>query len=1622
MKALNKTLVFVLVISFIFAFYFPLPEGIFAASMSINIYVENYKDGTLNIKWDALPQAETVRISYHSPLSLNPDKLETFVLPHVSNEAEITGLINDVIYDIDLIVYNNMGIEIGRGFLYFLPGITFQAKILNQTYRDIEGGGREIGIDPGVNLKWAVPKVWDGDKFDFSHNALSYMEEQIENVYNDGREISKLNYRINISTDSSKLDGSSLQAAVIIDYDCDNEEYLAYVSGNELLKSKVRCMDANGFMNFDLIGRKDNEAELPQPLEYQLPHAGILPGTVYYMNIKPVFQDSNNSPVRVVTVGAPEAMNGSPLLGPVSYVFTPTRFQITKDDMNNIYIKIYRINQGSLDLPRLYYEVQSIDDPTVSGDWVVKRRIDDTYFSGGIAVTVISGVNPDNEFFYKIVVKSDNVDDRLESSKMPYTLVKDKSRPPVPVNISIIERLYSPGMVIYPVTGEEVLVKSTDVTICWDKPEDWELIKDDLYFHIMLSTNQTDLDKDVELYADGINWGSYRVKYRLVKYISAKSPNIKEIGSRLSYTIKGFELFRGEGDDGVADELIDNPDNYPHFLLPNRVYYIQMYTTRAVDAGAQEPSKTSDKSLVKSFTTLSGIERDVPSPANVKVNKNEIDKDTKQNVIELQFDKVNIDWNLYTDNSDTEKAVYYDLYMSTRTEADSFICIGTTQYLDRDVIFRGIDDPGSSYIRATVSSFRKDVNKYIPDNDSDYIDPYEVFGAGLRPNTVYYFVLRTRLAIEGQPRDRESSPTPVLAVTTPRTDISEPDETARRPLAPSDFSIALDKEGNPEVSGSRVTFSWTLLEQGVSYRLICTSERVEPDADSSAYENDPVYRSFIAHFGNKDSDGDKNTYTLNPEKDLKEGVFEYDNITKTYKLTIDEWLFPNSLYYFSIKAQIEGKESVWVSIPVTTAIIEMPDLLEPIYDSEIGFFWYEYNSNIKAEDYKIYLKGPKDNDYKQVNKSDIILIKDGMVFYARIRNLEPDSAYSIKVYRGENNSILTYEKENIYTRQACYEIEVKWRGTEGYEYEIAVRTEDDEDYITVNDAGLEHFKDRYERTLPYYVEKTSQTTGTDKSFYYARIKSIPRTSSNGQVIQSPLEPNTKYYVKVRALKVDPLDNTLVAYSKYIGPVFLRTEFSQGDYDRKEEEEKRRAVFEDKIEEFENALYWEINTWNSSEYVVLLKGDRIANYIANSRDSSVLLDLGDMPYGVNTNIMYVPENVVNVLKQENKELKINIAGISCSFRPGTLYVLETMEVKKLKDNQGVKETFIELKIALKNGPIAGLPSNTKPVSPVVEFGIKAFGTSKTYDELKNMIENRLYNSETGLVKEKTTFIVDYYGRAISDDKIEEYMEGLIRQMEKELSLFIQNTLQWMKVKNAETNINSFGSSLSIKLPVDYNSQGLNVPYVKYMGNEKWSKVSQNVNHYETFVAFNVVAPGEYVLLGEKQEYKDIPGDYPDKGHILDFISKYDVAGIFNLSGGYFYPERSVSVKEAVLLYELVMGRTGEGTALDIKEKVKRLGLEGIINAGAPARDITRQETAGLIMKMYSVKAGVDYDRLRPVNYVFIEDEGDINDKYYKAVVILVENGIMKLDDRRCFGPGKHITRGEMLAAMDKIINN
>jgi len=1620
MKRLNRTIALMLVISFIAAFCAQFPQVVIAAPLPINVYVEKYSGGTVSIRWDNLEDASSVVISYHSPNSANPGMLETITINQATNRADISGLANDVIYDISVKVYNKNGVEIGQGLLYFLPRITFQAKILNQVYRDVEGGGREIGIDPGINLKWAIPKVWNGTGFSYVHDALTYMQDQIKNVYDDGRKIDKFSFRINISTDSTKLNSAPLQASVVIDYE--SGKYYAYVSGNEALKAEVRSIDSNGYVNFDLIGKESSEAAPPQTQQYQLLHTGILPGTVYYMNIKPVFLDVSNPSASFVVVGPPEAMNGSPLYGSVSYMFTPIRFQLSRDDMNNVYVKIYRINQGSLDLPRLYYEVQSSDDPSIPGDWPVRRKIDDTYFSEGTAVTVISGVNVNNEMYYRIVVKSDSVDDRLESSKMPYTLVEDKSKPPVPMNVNIVERLPSPGTVTNPITKEEVKVVSTDVTISWDMPSDWDTIKNDLYFHILLSTNPVDLNTETELRVGDISWGSYPVKYRLVQYISANSPDIKAEGGRLYYTLKGFELFKGKLSDGT--EVSISSDGYPDFLLPNSIYYIQMYTTRAADVGTLDPEKMSGKSLVKSFTTLSGIEREVPAPSNIKINRNEIDSTTGNNVIEIQFDKVDIDWSKYIidtkllNNSSISKAVYYDLYMSTRTEASSFVLIGTTQDLSGgDVKFVGADNPNSSYIRATISTF----TNRISNGNNSATDPYDVFGDSLKPNTIYYFVIKTRLVIDGVSPDRESPPTPVISVTTPKKDISEPDETGKRPFAPTDFAVAVDKDGNPEIWGTKASFVWSLLEKGAVYNIICTSKKVEPNAARSEYQNDPIYRSFIDYFGGRDSDGDSSTFILDPSKDLRAGFFEYDSNSKTFKLTISEWLYPNRVYYFSIRAEINGKASVWVSIPVTTTLIEAPDLIEPVYDCEIGFFWYEYNTNVDADDYLIYIKGPDDRDFKELKKSEYELARDGYVFYARIKKLKPDSYYNVRVYRGKEAMNPVYSRDNIYTKDVHHEIEVRWRGIEGYDYEIAIRTEDDENYIVIDKEGLEIYEDRYGRSNPYYIEETLQTAGNDRSYYYAKIKSIPVELASGTVIHIPLKSNTKYYVKVRAVRVDPNDRSVVSYSKYIGPVILRTEFSQDDYDEEDRDDKTEAIFLDKIDRLEDKMYWEISTNDATEYAILLKGDRIANHISSMADSYFVLELEDLPYGTNKNTVYLPISLLESMKRQNKGLKINTDGISYGFRPQTLDIMDASEVKNIRENTRVKDILIEIKITIMDYNTIDLPKNGQPASSIVEIGVKAQGISRTYEELKKMFENKLYNSETGLVNQKIDYIKKNYGSYVKDAELYEYLDRLVEQIEKELSVYIASTLQSVTVKNALTAVSSFDTPLNVVLPANSPSNGLTVPYVKYGNNATWQKISLNVTQNGIYTSFNPAAPGRYGLFVESQEYADILKGYPDGELIRDFLSRYDVTGIFNITGKNLFLDRTVSLKEAVLLYEMIMGKTAEYQGLSIKEKAQKLGLDSIINTSAPAGDLTRQEAAGLVIKLYSVKTGANYASLRPAKRISIKDENSIKSKYYNAVAVAVENGIMELNDGMRFEPDKPVTRGELLVYLSRALN-
>ena len=1579
-----------------------------SAAPKINVQVESYQAGTLNIRWDLLQARDTTVITYHAPVAGGGVEEKTITVAGNSltpNRATIIGLENDYIYSIKVEVKNINGTTIGEDLMLFLPQISFYSEVLDQQAREIDGGGNESGVMPALKLSWALPKIYSSNFGTFVnvHRALNVI----------GPQVAKLDFKINI-TEDSQLEDVAVKFQGL--NSSGNPIYKTEVSdnNNDIRTSEVLFDDTSNMLSFYLLGVKQKRGYLatkeelqnniyvsgpdtgkevlPNDIrdswEYVLPHKEILPGTVYHMMVNAMFADSTGKYLDVVTYNR----SGNPLMGKFNYTYTPIRFELTKDPMDNVYIKIFKVNTGNLNLPRLYYEVQTNTVPSnQDGTWTLRKMLDDTYFTGEFAYTVISGINPNNLIYYRILVKTDGSEDRLESIKMPYILKNDTSRPPIPRDVMVIRRelVTKPGM-------ED---KSTDITISWEKPSNWDEIKRntdmdrDVVFHFLINTHPSDLvlQNPPALEAEGKYYGSFPAVYRLEKYVSARSSAIRENGNRLEYTIKGYELFKGEymsGYDAIEGRPVIsvedfNPhekdadgNEYPDYLLPNKVYYMQMYTTFGADRGSTLPAKMSDKSLVVSFTTLSATEREVPLPNNFKVIKNEMDQD-KVNSVELQFDKVRIDWNNYSSNRSQNDKIYYDLYMSTRTEASSFVLIGSTEYTDKDVFFEGADDPQSVFIRARISKFEPLVNAYYPDiyaYPDLVIDPYEVFGQKLLPNATYYFVIRTRLVMENPPNPpndfivKESIPTAILPVTTIKGGIDAPDETSKRPLAPTDFAIAKDSAGNLLLTGQQVTFNWSKLEEGVTYTLICTSNRISSNAVEEDYINDPVYRSFISEFGRDDNDGDNSKLTINPDASPMpqriSRVFKYDRRTKTFTFKIDRWLFPNKLYYFSLRAETQDKKSVWICIPVTTTLIEGPTALEIVNGAEIGFVWIDTSLNMKAEDYRVFLKGPKDLNYKQLNRSQSTVVKDGSTFYGRVYNLDPNTLYSIRVYKGQNNNTLVHDMPGVYTRDGAHQLEVKWVGPavdNYYKYEIAIRSEEQTDYTTL--ASFDYDQ---------YAEKTSRTLGTSNFAYHAKIKTAAVKLPDGTTEHWPLKSNMKYYIKVRAVKINPANTVEVTWSKYIGPKDTRTEFDQGDYDKEDQNKKKVAAFLDKVAKLEEALYWKMQVSNHEMDKILLKGDRLVNAIENSSSGQFTLDISSLGSSVNTDVVYVPANVIKTLNSKDKSLVIKTSGAEFMLRPRTLDMDNASEITAVGNKTGVKDMLFKVSISQGEYPSVNLPGGTKRLSKVAGLEVQVMGTSKSYKQLKDDIHDKVYNDAIGLVKQRVDILTGYYGSIEVSQRLDKLIDGLVLDIESELSDYINDTVEGTASRSGITivrnSLKTFGTPMVSKLKYS-DAKGMKVPYVNYDSKGSWQKITNDVTDSYGYLSFNVTGTGKYTVLTAAAVAVDVPADYWAKNEIDRLMAKYDLSDVFGGTEN-FYPEDRVSVREIVLLYEKVVDKAEKNSGMDIKQKVKELGLEDIVSTAGIMKNLQRQEAAAVIMRLYSLKLNVDLSTLKPKRNIFI----------------------------------------------------
>ena len=247
-------------------------------------------------------------------------------------------------------------------------------------------------------------------------------------------------------------------------------------------------------------------------------------------------------------------------------------------------------------------------------------------------------------------------------------------------------------------------------------------------------------------------------------------------------------------------------------------------------------------------------------------------------------------------------------------------------------------------------------------------------------------------------------------------------------------------------------------------------------------------------------------------------------------------------------------------------------------------------------------------------------------------------------------------------------------------------------------------------------------------------QSMDVTLPGGIVTKQPLKSNTRYYVKVRAKKRDPVYTDIIMYSKYVGPVSIRTEFSQEDYDEKDRQEQQRAEFLDKMEQFEKGYFWRIAIGTSNITRIMLKGDRIANVMRHSPGDSFLVDISEISVNIERDEIYIPVALLEVMKSLRKSLIIRSDGTEIVIRPYTLDAVFNETVKGIRERQEVKELYIRLDLRRENRTDSTLPSgmilsavNGLEIRAVDLHNIRGYG---------GHVPRRLYDKDTGLVNENS----------------------------------------------------------------------------------------------------------------------------------------------------------------------------------------------------------------------------------------------------------------------------------------------
>ncbi|NLI39330.1 MAG: hypothetical protein GX384_08315 [Clostridiaceae bacterium] len=1583
----------------------------------------------------------------------------------------------DHIYDLQVNVKVRGSAEPVTAKFFYLFGITFKGESFNvmtdgtnniDMGRLIEGQSIVSGRNPRIKLTWNVPTIY------VDREGVKALTELVDEVILGGvfgADIDEVRFHIDMNVGRGSNNSYSRAMVYNDDWSC--------FSGNTQETLNEPIIYNTTKHEVSVILDRSN---------------GIEPGTEYEnTRIRFDFKKRGvGEPIALDRIGLKTASasfsvknedidtTGIDFSNPSS-IYTPIEFRIKKVDEDMIMVEFDEIRNGNY--PELFYQIQYDTNPNLIyhdiHKWPRIKWIDPyadkvaeiVPFGPGDYIAVVFFANKDSNrpLGASLNLRSSFLDE-----------ISIDAPPPLPKNIEAsVGDTRKKNVTVVDVGGAEYGTELllSDLNISFDAPLAWKQLRDDgkweafqqapyggyedtsvdkedieYTFHVLLSSYRPDAaiedgerreigQENIQIYMPvkqkrvlvigkkNLTWDPRNPDRLIVDMDSGSDGNQFIPGDRLfwDYTLDSDIYFEND-----ADLNEDGRDgDYPDFLVPNTIYYMQIFTSRYKDNGdirwAEGVSddlriRLSYLSPVVSFTTLPLDKKAVPVPS-IKDIEEKLDIDEENETIDLagiwvKMDRVltKTDWQRYTSMLE-DRILEYVIHIS---QSPSF----EDEYITRESF--NYDAPGFAET-----------------------DPVPVFidsqDAGLKPNTTYYFKVMVNLYApyedsEDKPADPNpngklvawSDFSPIKAFTTPKIAPKDIDDITRKPSAPTDFAIAKDENGEERITDARADLTWRHRENDVIYELICTV-----NGDTENFADDEYNKWLIESYESIASGG---VIVIDPENPRLEAYgFSIDDNNQIIMPIGEGFLRPNNIYFFSLRTvrkDGKGEPSDWVTLPVTTRMVKAPEYFEVVRDLQVGFNVECDTRGTDADSMEVYMKkrGQPDSAYTKLLRSQYTVVKDGTTYYFRVYNLEPDTLYHFRLYNKAGEEWYDYDEDGGYwgdsrgepipvkTRDTFSEIEVRWVGEELYDYFLELRSEHETVYKELTELVHYGYELPDGSQMVFYREKTNafvREGAVNKYVYYALISRRPVQDERGLESHRPLETNTLYYVRLWAKNK--------AEDKYgeslrVGPVSVRTDFSQDDYDKDRKKDDLEDVYNMEADQLLQKLYWLVDSRSTSKVRALVKGDMVSGLLQASPGMTVTIDFsGELPNAESYEIL-VPQRVLETIESNDSRLNLKLSGTELTINRGSI---DISDLKLQGQGGGAKEAMLCLRVQRVSKSSEPLPQGTKLVSRVYDLSIHAVGSKYTYAELGTIIYDILVNPEAsgpfnyGIFDREMARVLGQLERYSyrSHTELKDMIKEIMKSIETELSWYLKDILDGGSGRSAgivvNKSIHAFPGRVGLR--IEYQPEaGLILPYVNY-NSKGWGEVSGAKGYVMQYVLFRADAPGEYAVLA-RSSVSVSPGS-SHEGVIGALGSKYDLTKVFGNTT--IYPGDPMTGQQAVMLYAVITGRENELTGLTPNQKVIALGIGDVLGVKELTGYMENQSSVSLAVMLYCEKSGIPLSMLQPSKTIVISNAAQISTRLYRYVVLGIDLGLAPLKNYEFDATGRS-TIGQVLDMISKVL--